>query len=948
MKLCERCGACFDDVFELCGYDGGALSFMFSGSRVMAQRYLLEQRVAQGAMGVVLRATHLQLGSTVAVKLMKPQKQGTHVALQRFHREAQILGQIKHPNAVLVIDFGIEARGQERVPFLVMEYLRGESLLALLERERKLSLADAEKILTPLCEAVAEAHEIGVIHRDLKPGNVVLEQLRDGTRIVKVLDFGIAKFVARGDAPAPAPVEPGLPNAMRREIEEVLLSDEGDAVTGPVDGALIDPFDDLLDDNDFLEEVLRARTGATEPPTAVERASARNSNIDGNARDPTTEAGFMIGTIPYMAAEQMTAQKISRRTDVHAVGVLAFELLAGHLPYDGDDEDIIAAKLSDERPSLRENGVDVPPALDELLQRCFAMEPNDRPASVRDIADAVRAAAESARGAPASSDPTMDAVVQLGTLTRTLALARAAAEAWADAAGAQDTYERARDQLLVLDASVRRVRPLVLAIVPPLPKDQRTNALLARDDLEEHSAGVRRALARVPAETSDFSEYLAALWMRLDLAVQELVEALTRLVGGDASSELPAPSLSQLFGEQPSPLTRSPDDIAMRLLARDPLDATDAIDELLEHQVDVVVRALSGDGTPPHVRDRLLLGLWRCADLLLLHEMAPVRRAFRLLPFLARLELPGAQPFSQLAHVMSAPALDRDAAASALAGFSNADDRAAFARCLLVHPVEDVRHAGVDALSLSELWNTIAHGATPPSVLRFVFDRVRTRAPNEYKKIFFFCTKDHLRTLASAAELLDAFALVEMFFAEDCFHEDAVFEPLLDLERALQRRASALSLEQPDAARYAERLAEFTAEGVRESQPLSYMRDVPLAIQRKLAREGYFLNYFVSHANERIARETLPHLFRLEDVTSFLRIPTIHRIVLTELSRKKRFFKKDPAKIALLQNPKLPAVIARMYLPLVPQDQLRLLSTNKHINPDVRRLMLIALHRPDD
>ena len=121
------------------------------------------------------------------------------------------------------------------------------------------------------------------------------------------------------------------------------------------------------------------------------------------------------------------------------------------------------------------------------------------------------------------------------------------------------------------------------------------------------------------------------------------------------------------------------------------------------------------------------------------------------------------------------------------------------------------------------------------------------------------------------------------------------------------------------------------------------MRDVPLPIQRKLAREGHFLTYFVSHANDRVARETLPHLFRLDDVTPYLRIATIHRIVLTELAKRKRFFRKDQPKIALLQNPKTPAIIARVFLPLVSSDQLRLLSINKHINPDVRRLITTAL-----
>jgi len=92
-----------------------------------------------------------------------------------------------------------------------------------------------------------------------------------------------------------------------------------------------------------------------------------------------------------------------------------------------------------------------------------------------------------------------------------------------------------------------------------------------------------------------------------------------------------------------------------------------------------------------------------------------------------------------------------------------------------------------------------------------------------------------------------------------------------------------------------------------------------------------------------VAKETLPHLLRLEDITPFLRITTIHRVVLTELAKRKRFFRKDAAKLALLQNPKTPALVARAFVPVVAADLLRLLVENRHINPDVRRLVAAAL-----
>jgi serine/threonine protein kinase len=934
MKLCESCGACFEDSYDLCGFDGGPLLQLFPGPRVIGGRYLLEQRVAGGAMGVVLRATHLQVGSTVAVKLMRPVQANTEVALARFQREAQILGQIKHPNAVLVIDFGVEQRATEQTPYLVMEFLRGESLLSLLERKGHLSLDELDRILTPLCDAVEEAHAVGVIHRDLKPSNVVLEKLRDGSEIVKVLDFGIAKFVSRRKGqkgePRPvsmegAPVDDTLDDASRAEIEQLLAEDE-----------------------DFLDEVVHVRT-EPEAPTVVQRARLRSMPEGQPVKDPTTEAGFMIGTIPYMAPEQMTGERVSRRTDVHAVAVLAFQCLAGRLPYDGDDEDIIAAKLSDERPSLLEVGVKVPPEVDAVLGRAFALDPLERPASVREIGDVVRAAVAQAR-AVKDGDPILQAVVQLGAVGRAFHLVGSAVQAWIECAHGEEHYAKARDVLLAVDAPLRRVRAALDAASPPLSKEQRVSLRDARGGLELSLAPVRRSLARVePVEGpgGEFGDYLAALWMRLDVVTQEILDLLGSLSDEDTTGENAVPLLPvQLFAQEPATRTASLPELADRLLARDPLDATDAFEELIGSALDLVVRAF-GPGRDDALAGKLARALWRHADSLLLHELSPTRRAFRLLPYIAGLrDLPAAAPFSLLARLFGSAALDEGGVRDALGAVEAHEDRDVLARCLLVHPSRAAQEAAAKTLNLSEMWTVIAHPAAPVAVESFLFQHVRGRAPSEYLKIFFFCVRENLRAAATAVDVLEALKLVQAFFTVPSFHEDIVFEPLLDLERALRQRASSLGSAIPDERAYGEALAAFTAGGAKETAPLEQMRDVPLPIQRKLAREGHFLSYFVSHANDRVARETLPHLFRLDDVTQFLREPTIHRVVLTELAKRKRFFRKDAPKIALLQNPKTPAQIARVFLPLVSSDQLRILSTNKHINPDVRRLITVALSRP--
>jgi serine/threonine-protein kinase len=146
-------------------------------------------------MGVVYRAHQLMLDRQVAVKLLRPQYTEDERAVGRFLREARALARVEHPHAVAVHDTGVLAGG---VAYLVMEYVEGESLRALLGRAGPLPLAPALAIAEQVCAAVEAAHRQGVVHRDLKPENVMLKPV-DGGAVVKVVDFGLAKIVGAGE-----------------------------------------------------------------------------------------------------------------------------------------------------------------------------------------------------------------------------------------------------------------------------------------------------------------------------------------------------------------------------------------------------------------------------------------------------------------------------------------------------------------------------------------------------------------------------------------------------------------------------------------------------------------------------------------------------------------------------------------------------------------------------
>jgi eukaryotic-like serine/threonine-protein kinase len=157
---------------------------------VIAGKYRVERLIGAGAMGAVVAAKHLRLDRRVAIKLMLDASLRQPELVARFVREARAAAQINSEHVARVLDVGELESG---APFIVMEYLEGEDLAALLARRGRLPVAEAVGYLLEACEAVAEAHRAGIVHRDLKPDNLFLAKRRDGSSVVKVLDFGVAK-----------------------------------------------------------------------------------------------------------------------------------------------------------------------------------------------------------------------------------------------------------------------------------------------------------------------------------------------------------------------------------------------------------------------------------------------------------------------------------------------------------------------------------------------------------------------------------------------------------------------------------------------------------------------------------------------------------------------------------------------------------------------------------
>ena len=406
--------------------------------QTLDDKYRLERLLGQGGMGAVYLATHLGTERYVALKLITPQFMRNEEFVERFKREARAAGRLRHPNVVDVTDFGFARVGKESVAYLVMEYLDGCTLSDVLAEEDRLPLYWVVDILEQVCSAVHEAHQQGVVHRDLKPDNIWLEPNGLGGYRIKVLDFGIAKLGEAGDTSpdtTPAPVTPsqGADETPTIHFSESQLASAAAgagelaktrAALAPLanleSATLIQPSgpdaDDahatlLIDDDGrataLFEQDARATSagadsdrtrlfdGAGQPTAGAWDAGHRTTDADSTAATTgLTRVGAILGTPLYMSPEQCRGENLDARSDIYSLGIIAYQMLSGSTPFTGQTTTVIRAHNESQPISLREHDKKLPKRVSRLIMSALEKDPAARPQTAIAFANAMRANAD--------------------------------------------------------------------------------------------------------------------------------------------------------------------------------------------------------------------------------------------------------------------------------------------------------------------------------------------------------------------------------------------------------------------------------------------------------------------------------------------------------------------------------------------------------------------------
>jgi serine/threonine protein kinase len=293
-------------------------------------RYRLDRRLGAGGMSTVFLALDTVLERQVAVKLLAEHLADDEIFVQRFRHEALAAARLQHPNIVQVFDSGYDEPSHRH--YIVMEYVDGPSCADLLREHGRLGIEDTVRIVVEACHGLDYAHRAGVVHRDVKPGNLLIS---NETGAVKLADFGIAK-------------------------------------------------------------------------------AAEQTRV--------TQVGSVLGTAAYLSPEQAQGKEAGPASDIYSLGVCAYQLLTGRLPYEYSSLTELALKQQNEGfEPIRRFRPEVPAELDRTIQLCLSRDPDARYGSALELAEALEAGVD---GEVTQATRRLETVIATDSEDATQAMAR--------------------------------------------------------------------------------------------------------------------------------------------------------------------------------------------------------------------------------------------------------------------------------------------------------------------------------------------------------------------------------------------------------------------------------------------------------------------------------------------------------------------------------------------
>ncbi|MEP7149716.1 MAG: protein kinase [Acidobacteriota bacterium] len=369
--------------------------------QTLDSKYKIERELGRGGMGTVYLATHLGTERPVAVKVIAPQFMERPEFVERFRREARAAGRLRHPNVVNVTDFGFAETSDGRAAYLVMEYLDGCTLGEILEEENNLPVGWTLDILEQVCSAVHEAHEQGIIHRDLKPDNIWLEPNQRGGYTVKVLDFGIAKLEEHRTQDDDEALDISVaPNPTYNQgSKQTVAEHQGDTtINDSISPTLILQSSTIAhsaESDQARTAILPVASPVDDPDTIGTRLipeKGENGGSETSTSNELTRVGAVIGTPLYMSPEQCLGERLDARSDIYSLGVIAYQMLSGKTPFEGDFTYVMEAHKALPVPPLLAKKVRK--KLKRVIGTALAKNRDDRPQTAEAFASSLRSRSE--------------------------------------------------------------------------------------------------------------------------------------------------------------------------------------------------------------------------------------------------------------------------------------------------------------------------------------------------------------------------------------------------------------------------------------------------------------------------------------------------------------------------------------------------------------------------